>query len=131
MPTRLPASQPKVASVGVVDLFAPGTASPFVTLTGVTLPVSTVLVWRVSILGAAPKPCAPRSVKLAATVDTGTGNPPGTGFGPTRIRLALAAPASAHEKVVANSNFFNFMGLPPVEVAGRSCDDHATIMQCF
>jgi hypothetical protein len=79
-----------------------------VTSTGVTLPVSTVLVWRVSILGAAPKPCAPRSVKLAATVDTGTG-----GFPPTRIRLALAAPASEHKKLAAKSNVFSFMGILP------------------
>src|SRR5436189_6303093 len=98
MPTEAPLVQPKVASVGVVDLFAPGTASPCTTSTGVTLPVSTPLVWRVSILGAAPKPCAPISVKLAATVGAGTTTPPTTS---TRIRSALAAPASAHEKVGA------------------------------
>src|SRR5262245_54768407 len=121
MPTRLPASQPKAASVGVVDLFAPGVASPCATSTGVTLPVSTLVVplgvCMVSILGAAPKPCAPRSVKLAATVATGTGNPPGIGFGPTRIRSALAVPASAHEKLAANSNFFNVMGRPLLRLA--------------
>jgi hypothetical protein len=54
--TLLPAIHPNVESVGVVDLLAPGTASPCVTSIGVTLPVSTVLVCKVNSLGAAPKP---------------------------------------------------------------------------
>ena len=66
MPTCQPKFQPKAESVGVVDLLAPAMASPFATFTGVTLPLSNVLVCRVSNLGALPKPCAPISVKLAA-----------------------------------------------------------------
>src|SRR5262245_41972234 len=112
MPTCEPKFQPKVASVGVVDLFAPEMASPFTTSTGVTLPVSTPLVSMVSILGALPKPCAPILVKLAATVSTPTG-----GFPPTRIRLALAAPASEHEKLAVKSNVFNFIGMLPFALA--------------
>src|SRR6266446_9387627 len=98
MPTCEPKFQPKVASVGVVDLFEPGTAPSCVTSTGVTLPNSNVLSCKVNSRGAAPKPCAPRLVKLAATVATGTG-PPGPPS-PTRTRLALAAPG----KVVAAAN---------------------------
>src|SRR5262245_19408269 len=117
MPTNWPLDQPKAESVGVVDLFEPGTASPWTVSIGMTLPVSTVLVCSVSIRGALPKACAPRSVKLAATLVAGTGNPPGIGFGCTRIRCALAAPASAHEKHAVKSHVFNFIGMLPFALA--------------
>src|SRR5438477_11716308 len=79
MPTLAPLVHPNVESVGVVDLFAPVTASPCTTSTGVTLPLSKSLVCKVNSLGAAPKPCAPRSTKLAAAVGPGV-----------RTRLACA-----------------------------------------
>src|SRR5882724_3913665 len=83
MPTWLPLFHPNAESVGVVVLSAPEMASgPFATLTGVAKPVSNVLLpcaCSVNSLGAFPKPCAPRSVKLAA------------GVPPTRTRLACAA----------------------------------------
>src|SRR5260221_14411471 len=117
MPTCEPVFQPKAESVGVVDLFAPGTAPSCVTSTGVTLPNSNVLFCKVNSRGAAPKPCAPRLVKLAATVATGAGGSP-----PTRTRLALAAPgkvvAAANNDsgptAFARSRDANFMGILPV-----------------
>src|SRR5262249_57713242 len=93
MPTCEPKFQPKAESVGVVDLFAPGTASPTVTLTGVTLPVSTVSVCNVSNLGALPKPCAVISVKLWAIVATGNG-----GVCAPRVKRAIAVPPPEHQK---------------------------------
>src|SRR5215831_10789151 len=73
MPTCAPEPQPRAESVGVLVLLPPelGTASPLLTLIGVAEPVSMGLVCIVNRRGSWPKPSAPMSVKLAATLDVG------------------------------------------------------------
>src|SRR6516165_4806041 len=127
MPTRPPLVQPKVASVGVVVLLAPGTASPLATSIGVALPVSTTLVCNVNSLGTLPKPCALISVKLWAA-DVAVGLNIGVFVLPSiRTRLALAAPGKivpaadndTAPTVVARSSDANFMEISLLPSNGR------------